>query len=145
MRVLLDTNVIVDVLQRREPWFQSASLLFLAIARQEITGCISAKQAADIHYFARKQFTGEENVDAKARAILSKLFSLVEVIDCLGTDCHNALTVANSDYEDALLIIAAKRERIDAIITRNPVHFQVSPVPVYSPDEFIHAIHCRKD
>ena len=65
MRVLLDTNVIVDVLQQREPWCESGKVIFLAIARQQITGCITSKEAADIHFFSRKQFKGEENVDEK--------------------------------------------------------------------------------
>ena len=51
MRVLIDTNVILDVLQSREPWYKEGQTIFLAIANQVITGCITAKQAADIHFF----------------------------------------------------------------------------------------------
>lgn len=137
MRVLLDTNVIVDVLQQREPWCESGKVIFLAIARQQITGCITSKEAADIHFFSRKQFKGEENVDEKARQVLSKLFTLFEVIDTLEDDCKNALAFPNNDYEDAIMIESAKREGIDCIITRNPEHFTLSPVKVYSPDEFL--------
>ena len=137
MRVLLDINVIVDVLQRREPWFSDGQKIFYAIANKQITGCITAKEAADIHFFSRKQFVGEENVDAKARQVIAKIYALFELIDTLGVDCQNALALKNNDYEDAIMIESGRRAGVDAIITRNPTHFRLSPIPVYSPSEFV--------
>lgn len=140
MRVLLDTNVMVDVLQRREPWFADGQAIFYAIAKRQITGCITTKEAADLHYFSRKQFKGQENVDSKARQVMAKLFSLFELIDTLGDDCKNALALNNNDYEDAIMIESCSRAKVDCIITRNPEDFAVSPVPVYSPKEFLHIL-----
>ena len=137
MRVLLDTNVIIDVLQRREPWFENGKAIFLAVAANKITGCITAKEATDIHYISRKQFKGQENVDFKARKVMKKLFSLFELIDTLGTDCKNALVLANNDFEDAVMIESASRALVDCIVTRNAEHFSDSPVTVYSPEEFV--------
>ena len=136
MRVLLDTNVIVDVLQRREPWFSDGQKIFYAVANKQITGCITAKEAADIHFFSRKQFTGQENVDAKARQVMTKLYALFELIDTLGIDCQNAIAIENNDYEDAIMIESATRAGLDCIVTRNTEHFKVAPIPVYSPAEF---------
>ena len=48
MRVLLDTNIVVDVLQRREPWFQDGAVIFRAIANKQIEGCLTAKQITDL-------------------------------------------------------------------------------------------------
>ena len=137
MRILLDTNVIVDVLQRREPWFSDGQKIFYAVANKQITGCITAKEAADIHFFSRKQFTGEENVDAKARQVIAKLYALLELIDTLGIDCQNALAIENNDYEDAIMMESAERAGLDGIVTRNPEHFKLSTIPVYSPSEFV--------
>ena len=137
MRVLLDTNIIVDVLQRRNPWFDNGAAIFRAIAKRSIIGCITAKQVADIHFFSRKQFKGEQNVDEKARLIISKLFQLFELVDTLGVDCKNALVIRNKDYEDAVLIESAVRSNVDCIITRNKEHFMLSPIQVYSPEEFL--------
>lgn len=137
MRVLLDTNVIVDVLQKREPWFADGREIFYAIANKQITGCITAKEAADIHFFSRRQFTGQENVDAKARQVMTKLFALFEIVDTLGIDCQNAIAIDNNDYEDAIMIESAARSGLDGIVTRNPEHFKVSPIPVYTPAEFL--------
>lgn len=137
MRVLLDTNVIVDVLQHRDPWFEDGQKIFYAIANKQIIGCITAKEAADLHFFSRKQFVGEENVDAKTRQVMTKLYAIFELIDTLGIDCQNAIAIENKDYEDAIMMESAVRAGIDCIVSRNPDHFKPSPLPVYSPAEFV--------
>lgn len=137
MRVLLDTNVIVDVLQKRQPWFASGKEIFTAAARQEIIGYITAKQASDLYFFACKQLRGEPEIDKKARKILNNLFSLFEIVDSKGIDCEKALLRENGDFEDAMLIESALREKIDCIVTRNLVHFQNVQMPVYDPESFV--------
>lgn len=137
MRALLDTNVMVDVLQRREPWFADGQKIFYAIANKRIIGCITAKEAADIHFFSRKQFTGQENVDEKARQVMTKLYAIFELVDTLGIDCQNAIAIKNNDYEDAIMIESAVRAGLDCIVTRNPDHFKAASIPVYSPAEFV--------
>ena len=136
MRVLLDTNVVLDVLQKREPWFQDGAVIFRAIANNQVTGCLTAKQITDIHFFARKQFKGNENVDGKARQVIGKLLSLFDLIDTLGIDCRNAIGINNGDFEDAVLIESTLRAGIDRIVTRNLEHFRPCPVQVCSPSEF---------
>ena len=136
MKVLLDTNVILDVLQKREPWFAGGSRIFLTAAARQITACFTAKQAADIHFFSKRLFQGEENVDEKARQVISRLYAIFELSDTLAEDCRSALAIENGDYEDAVLIACAAREKMDFIITRDPEHFRVSPIPAVSPDAF---------
>lgn len=137
MKVLLDTNVILDVLQKRSPWFEDGKEIFLAVAAKQIDGFITAKEAADIHFFSRKQFKGEDNIDTKVRKIISGLLALFGIIDTLGEDCQNALGIENNDYEDAIMITSAKRAGIDFIITRNTEHFEQSSVPICTPADFV--------
>ena len=137
MRVLLDMNIVVDVLQKRQPWFDSGKEIFTAAALQEITGYITAKQASDLYFFACKQLRGEPDIDKKARKILTNLFAIFEIIDAKGIDCEKALLRENGDFEDAMLIESALREKIDCIVTRNFVHFQNAQVPVYDPESFV--------
>ena len=137
MKALIDTNVIVDVLQSREPWCKQGQAIFLAIANKTITGCITAKQAADIHFFSRKQFAGQDDVDGKARDILSKIFALFSVLDSLAEDCLNAIGINNGDYEDAMMIETASRSGVDCIVTKNEAHFRAVTIPVYTPEEFV--------
>jgi hypothetical protein len=118
------------------PRFQDGAVIFRAIANKQVTGCLTAKQIADLHFFSRKQFKGEENVDARARQVIGKLLALFELIDSLAIDCQNALGINNGDYEDAILIESAVRAGVDCIVTRNPAHYRESPVRVYAPDEF---------
>ena len=137
MKVLIDTNVILDVLQNREPWASDGAAIFRMVAAKQITGCITAKQLADIHFFARKLFTGQNNTDEKARQVTSRLLSLFVLLDTLAADCRNAFGINNGDYEDAMLISTAVREGMDYIITRNSEHFSDSSVPVISPGDFV--------
>ncbi len=137
MKVILDTNIILDVLQNRQPWCEAGKEIFLAIANKQIIGCITAKQIADIHYFSRKQFRNQENVDKKCREIVTKLMALFEILDTLGTDCQNAISIENNDYEDAIMISTAIRNNVDAIISRDRTHYKSALLTVYSADAFL--------
>ncbi len=137
MNALIDTNVIIDVLQQREPWFNDGAAIFEAIANRQINGFVTSKQIADIHFFSRKQFKGQENVDVKARSIIEKLLSLFSLVDTLGADCQNALAIINGDYEDAIMMKSAMRAGMDCIVMRNIDHFSLSTIPVYTPADFI--------
>ena len=137
MKALLDTNVVLDVLQKRSPWFEDGKTIFLAAATKQIDGFITAKEAADIYFFSRKQFRGEDSIDKKVRKIMSGILALFDVVDTLGEDCQNALGIENNDYEDAIMISGAQRAGMDCIVTRNTEHFIQSPVPVYTPADFV--------
>lgn len=143
MKVVLDTNIIVDVLQQREPWCEAGKMIFLAVAAGQIQGCITAKQLADIHFFSRKQFKGEAHVDQKARDIVAKLCALFELIDTFGADCVNAIAVPNNDYEDAILMTSAVRAGADCIVTRNVGDFSGAKIPVYTPDTLLEMLRMQ--
>ena len=140
MKVLIDTNVIIDVLQQREPWFPDGQKIFIAAAEKRMDGYITTKQVADIHYFSKKNFKGQENADQKARQVISKLFDLFCIADTLCEDCQNAIAVNNGDYEDAIMISTALRINAGCIVTRNTEHFKIFNLKVFTPSEFINFI-----
>ena len=144
MRVLLDTNIVVDVLQNRKPWCFDGQKIFLAVANRRITGCITAKEVTDIHYFSRKLFKGEEQVDYKARRIIVGLFGLFEVLDTQSSDCRRALLSHCKDYEDAVMIETGLRANVDCIVTRNEGDYTSSPIPAYSPSHFFVMLGSRE-
>ena len=115
----------------------TAGAIFLAIANKQIIGCVTAKQIADIHYFSRKQFKEQENVDAKCRTVITKLLALFELLDTLGIDCQNAIAYENNDYEDAIMISTSLRSGVDGISTRDKSHYRSAPIPVYTAEEFV--------
>lgn len=137
MRVLLDTNILVDVLQQREPWRQDGEIIFIAAAMNQITACVTAKQIADIHYMTKKAFKGQAHVDYLAKQVIGKLMTFMELEDTSVADCQAAMGINNNDFEDAMLMACAARETMDYIVTRNVTHFKGSSVPVVTPADFV--------
>ena len=133
MRALIDTCVIVDVLQSRVPFVEDAQKIFLLAANQQFIGCITAKSTTDVYYLTHRL----THDDKSSKTVLSKLFTLFEVVDTAGMDCRRAIPSEVSDYEDAVMIETALRTEADCIVTRNTRDYSRSPVTVYSPEEFI--------
>jgi len=133
MRLLIDTNVILDALMVREPWTASAQAILLAVAEERAEGCITASSVTDLHYLLRKHLRDNE----KTRQVLMGLLASVNVLDVTGIDCEKAFELPMSDYEDALLATCGKRHKADYIVTRDLKHFEASPVEVIQPDELL--------
>ena len=133
MRALIDTCVVVDVLQSRNPFADDAQKIFLLAANQQFIGCITAKSATDVYCLTHRL----THNDKASRAVIGKLFTIFEVIDTAGMDCRRAIPSEVSDYEDAVMIETALRTEVDCIVTRNVSDYSGSPVTVYSPAEFI--------
>ena len=138
MKILIDTNVILDVLTGREPHFK-ASADVLKLCGTRVTGLIAASQTTDIFYMLRR-----EGKDAKsAKTILRKLTDNVKVINVTSDDIKNALSSNISDYEDALLACGAKRHKAEYIVTRNEKDFRQSPVTAITPAKFLEIIYLQ--
>lgn len=133
MRAFIDTCVVIDALQSREPFAKDAQDIFLAAANNLYLGYISAKAVTDIYYLMHRH----THDDKASRDILNKLFSLFDVLDTAGIDCRKAVLSPVSDFEDAVMVETALRSEVDCIVTRNPRDFTKSPVPVYEPKAFL--------
>lgn len=134
MRVLIDTCVIIDALQNREPFNTDAQKIFMAVANRQCSGFVSAKSVTDIYYITHRA----THSDKETRKILNALLSLFDILDTTGMDCRRALTMEKvSDYEDAVMIETALREDIDYIVTRNQRDYKDSEVTVVSPMELL--------
>ncbi|MBQ9042676.1 MAG: PIN domain-containing protein [Eggerthellaceae bacterium] len=116
-KLLLDTNIIIDFLHRRDPHFEETRLLMLAGRVGEFSLWITASQVADIIYI----LTNGGNKD-KVPEVLEKLRALrlfVNVYAVTDADVDNVLATSWSDPEDALLVDLALKMKADAIITRD--------------------------
>lgn len=133
MRILIDTCIIIDALQNREPFNQNAQEIFLLAANRRFDGFITAKSVTDIYYLTHRL----THSDKDTRNVLRRLFTLFELADTAGTDCKYALSSEISDYEDAVMIETALRTQMDGIVTRNTKDYSKSVVPVFTPDELI--------
>jgi predicted nucleic acid-binding protein len=135
-KVLIDTNVIIDVLAKREPFFDySAQILRLSEAG-DIAAFVSANSVTDIFYILRKYI---QNTSVLAFT-MQNLLSIVDVADILKADIQRAFDLEFTDYEDALQARCAKRIKADYIITRNPTDFANSPVPALTPETFLEEV-----
>ena len=133
MRILIDTCVVIDFLQKREPFAQDAYNLFLALAMNQANGCITAKAATDVYYLSHR-FT---HSDKESRQMLGKILSLVELLDTKADNIFQALVSATGDFEDAVMIETAKSNNVEAIVTRNIKDYSKALMSVYTPAEFL--------
>ncbi|MBP5173567.1 MAG: PIN domain-containing protein [Clostridia bacterium] len=128
---LFDTCIVMDVQQKREPFFDDAHKLFLAVANRRIKGCLTAKSILDIYYLFHRQC---HSVD-ETRKSISALLNLFEILDTSAIDCRKALLSGISDYEDAVMTETAIRERIDCVVTRNLRDYRNSSVTILSSED----------
>lgn len=133
MKALIDTCVIVDVLQKREPFYKAAMDIVLAVSNRRCLGVLTAKSVADVYYILRRSLHNEEEV----RKLLRILFTLFDVEDTFSTDCQLALGSPMKDYEDAIMVQTAIRVGADCIVTRNLKDYRPAALPVFSPEEFL--------
>jgi len=133
MKLLIDTNTILDALMNRAPWAKAAQDVILAVAEEKAEGCVTASSFTDIHYLLYKHLKDKE----KTKQALLGLLTLVNVIDVNKSDCEKAFDLPMSDYEDALLAYCGKRHKVERIITRNLKHYEGSPVKAAEPEEIL--------
>lgn len=133
MRVLIDTNIILDFLLQRKPFIQDAELLFEAVSIGQIIGYVTATTLTDIFYIARKE-TGSLEVAEQAVAEILAVMAICSVNRAI---LESALNSGFDDFEDAVQIFSAVAQNLDAIVTRDRKGFLSSPIPVLSIQELL--------
>jgi len=133
MKILLDTNIIIDNLSLREPHGQNAKIIFDLIAQNKIIGYVTTSSITDIYYVLRKTFNEIESKE-KIKIILN----LLNAIEVTKTDCFNALESSISDFEDALIFVCAEKENLNFIVTRD-IELLKSPKTIL-PNKFLEYI-----
>lgn len=133
MKILIDTNVIIDALTSREPWNESAEKIFIMAANNIVDMYITASSATDIYYLVRKHLHNAET----ARKVMGKLYSLVGILEVKEEDCVDALVSPITDYEDAVVEQVARRTGVECIVTRNQKDYEPGPTKVFLPNDFI--------
>lgn len=133
MKVLIDTNVIIDALTSREPWSKSAEIIFIMAANHMMDMYITASSATDIYYLVRKYLHSADY----AKQVMGKLYSLVGILSVSGAECVDALASPVNDYEDAVVERVSAKADMDYIITRNVKDYQQGMVKAIFPVDFI--------
>ena len=132
MKVLIDTNILLDVLCKREDLYKASSNVLRLCEIGKIEGVVSSLSIANIIYILRKKLNKED-----VCKIVDMLSMILTIVDLKQNDLKNAAEFDYSDYEDAIQIVTAIRVRADYIITRNIKDFKNCPVEVMIPEVFI--------
>jgi len=133
MRVLVDTNTIIDYIANREPYANDAYRIFELCVNKDITGCIAAHTIINLFYILRKELSVDERK--------STIKKLCRVFTVVGIDVMKITSALDndsfSDIEDCLQYECAKEFNVDFIITRNAKDFAGSSIKVEEPKEFL--------
>lgn len=130
MRILADTDVVLDLLLDRAPFVEAAARLWELQEQGRLEIHISAITPLNVYYIARR-LRGA----GPARQAVEALLSCCHVCPVTPAVLTEALTLRLSDYEDAVQCVSASASSLSAIVTRNGKDFQGAPMPVYTPQE----------
>jgi predicted nucleic acid-binding protein len=132
VRILFDTNVLLDVLLAREPFVEVSATLFDANVRGAVDGVVGATTVTTIYYLVAR-----ERRAATAQHHVKELLRLFDVAPVSRRVLVQAMDAGFDDYEDAVLAAAADGAGCDGIVTRNETDFGSAALPVYTPAELL--------
>ena len=132
MRLLIDANILLDVLQERKPHAKDSSLVWKMCETGMAEGYILSLSFANLVYIMRKEMDAKEV--ASTLHHLSLIFSFA---DLHGSDLEKAACLCWEDFEDALQSVTAERLKADYIVTRNTSDYKNSSVPAITPAKLI--------
>ena len=136
MKVLIDTNVLLDFLLGREPYFSDADRIIKLCADQKIRGFMAAHSVPNMFYILRKAMSEETR-----REVLLNLCAILAIEDIDSVKVVTALkNSAFTDLEDCLQSCCAGKIKADYIVTRNIKDFDNSEVPAVLPEAFLKAV-----
>ena len=131
MRVFLDTNVILDLIQRRVG-YDDAALIMQKSENGEYSLYTSSLSMVNIAYILRKYYRGESLYH-----LLEELGDIIDVITVSSEAYHKALQSRALDFEDAIQLFSAIESDMDCIVTRNAQDFIFDKLPIFTPFDFL--------
>lgn len=132
MRLLIDANILLDVLQKREPYYKESALIWKLCEIEQAEGYVSTLAFANLVYVMRKELDPQALED-----IERKLALIFRFADLTATDISRAAEMQWEDFEDAVQAATAERIHADHIITRNVRDFKQSKIVAFTPAEFL--------
>ncbi len=130
--VLIDLNILLDVLQKREQFYDASARLLAAVEVGKVRGLIAAHSITTLFYLIRKDRSTSE-----ARATITNLLQFVEIAPIEQSTIEQALILDYADFEDAVQMISALQCKADYLITRNEKDYHPALLPVLQPVDFL--------
>lgn len=132
LRALYDLNIILDVLQRREPFFALSARALASAETGQVEGLIAAHSVTTLFYLITKDQSAEQ-----ARVILTQLLEFLKVAAVDQNTIELALNLPYKDFEDAVQMAAAMQAEAQTIVTRNVEDFHSGPLGTLQPGELL--------
>lgn len=132
MRVFIDTNILIDFMAVRQPYYQAAAALFALAEINELQLVYSSITVANTFYLLRKSYSSTQLAEA-----FENQKTVAEISGVSSSDVYAALTARWDDGEDSIQHQSALSAECDFILTRNKKDFEQSYVPVMTPEEFL--------
>jgi predicted nucleic acid-binding protein len=132
MKVLLDTNIIIDIALERQPFFTNSETVLLFVEQRQIEGYISASTISDLYYLIHKQKGRDLAIE-----FLQEITTFCQIATVNQAVITMAFTTNFKDFEDAIQYSTGVVNKLDAIITRNPQDFPVVVPRILTPDQLI--------
>ena len=132
MKILIDTNVIIDIINNRKEFVQD-SFAALQVVLKEHKACISTTTVTDVIYITKKAFEDSES----QKQTLSVFFSKLKILPVTKKQIKQAFSSPMKDFEDAVQAFCAKKAGAKLIITRNTKDYALSPVKAITPADFL--------
>ena len=132
MKLLIDANIVLDVLQAREPHLRDSALIWKLCETGQAEGWVTVLSFANLVYVMRRELSPEQ-----VKELLAKLRLIFRFAEYTAADMQMAAELCWPDFEDAVQSVTAERLGADCIITRNVRDFNRSPIPALTPAEYL--------
>ena len=138
MKVLIDTNILLDVILLREPHFENSKRVFLC-CQSLVDGYIAA------HTFSNMFYVLHETEEFSVEECRNTFNKLLHIFDVAGLNKRDILAAVNNekftDLEDSMQYESAVSSGLDYIVTRNAEDFKGAAIPALTPEEFLLVVH----
>ncbi|MCM1119732.1 MAG: PIN domain-containing protein [bacterium] len=133
MKLLIDTNIVLDVLLQREPFFRDAVKVLNLAQYDDVHEYVSASAITDIYYIAHKQIKDRKLV----LDLIKRLLMVVSIAAVTEQEIRNALEIEWKDFEDAVQYSVALLNEMEGLVTRNPGDYERTDISIWSPEQVL--------
>jgi predicted nucleic acid-binding protein len=135
-KIFIDSDIILDVLSKREPFYNSAAILFSLIEKGKIKGYTSPIIFSNVHYVLRKRISKDNTITN-----LKYFKSLMDVLPVDKRAKESALDSEFDDFEDAIQDFCAEQNGTNYFITRNKIDYKKAQINILTAKEFLSMLH----
>lgn len=133
MKLICDTNILLDVICKRDPFYTDSACVLNMCEDGDVEGMITVTSLSDLFYITRKLFSNKE----KAYEALSLVTRIMKPCTVSDSDAVRAINARGKDFEDAMIAYAAESHGCDYVVTRNTADFEGLPVKAVEPSQLL--------